>query len=182
MPRPPPDHQPREAGGALLAGVAVGTIVVLIVAAGFSGPFRLSISPARSGSLSELACAPNQCVNVTIRFSGVSSLDPASLRITVLPFGSGEVVNQTAGKALHLAFFPAKQPHWVGDYGGGVYNQSFIGDIVDPGGELVGGGGPSGIATGAVFCLKGNLTGPTQEYELAFGYMNAYVVIPFAVN
>jgi hypothetical protein len=181
MQRRPPPRRSRGAGSALLTGVAVGTVLVLIVATSFAGPFRLSVSPARSGSLSQLGCAAGQCVNVTIQFTGASSLDPSTFRISVLPYNGTAVVNQTPGAALNLAYFPASEPHWVGNLGGGNYTQSFIGDIVNPGGLLVGQGGPSSISSGAVLCLKGNSTGPTQEYTLAFSDRGVDVSIPFAV-
>jgi hypothetical protein len=165
----------------LLAGVTVGTVLVLIVATSFSGPFRLSVSPARTGSLPQLDCTPGQCINVTIQFRGVSSLDPSTLGLAVLPTGDTEIVNQTAGAPLNLVYVPASDPHWVGNLGGGVHTQSFVAEIVNPGGQLVGQGGASAITSGAVLCLKGNSTGPSQEYDLAFSYQGAHVTIPFAV-
>jgi len=181
MTRPSPDLQSREAGGAILAGVTVGTVLVLIMAASFAAPFRLSVSPARSGSLPQLSCAAGQCINVTIQFSGASSLDPSALRIAVLPYVVTEIVNKTAGAPLNLTYFPASQPHWVGNLGGGTYTQSFIADMVNPGGQMIGQGGSATITSGAVLCLKGNSTGPTQEYLLAISYMGAGTTIPFAV-
>lgn len=182
MPRPPPAFHPRAAGVAILAGVAVGTAIVLIIALSFSAPFRLAVSPARSGSLKVLDCSAGQCVNVTIRFSGVSSVNPLTLRISVLPYTGTEIVNHTVGAPLNLAYFATASPRWVGNLGGGTYTESFVADMVNPDGQLIGQGGPSTIASGAVLCLKDNATGPNEEYGLAFSYMGAYVAIPFVAS
>jgi hypothetical protein len=169
-------------GSAIVAGVAVGTVIVLAVAATFVGPFHLTLSPARSGRLAPLDCASGQCVNVTIRFSGVASLDPAKLHVAVLPYGSTDVVNGSAGTPLNMAYQSADAPHWVGDLGGGKYSQSFVADVVNPDGQLIGSGGAARIASGAVLCLKDNATGPNQEYQLSIAYMGIDVVIPFATD
>lgn len=181
MPRRPPPGQPREAGVGLLAGVAVGTVIVLIVASAFAGPFRLAVSPARGGSLPELGCTAGHCVNFTLEFRGASSVDPAHLHLTVLPYDGSEILNKSAGAPLHFLYFPTAEPRWIGNLGGGSYSPLFGGDIVDPGGYLVGQGGPGSITSGAILCLRGNSTGPTLEYELAVEYDSVTVTIPFAV-
>lgn len=181
MRQPSRAGQPREAGTAVLVGVAVGTILVLILAVTFPGPFRLSVSPARSGSLSELGCTPDHCVNVTIRFAGAASLDPSVLQLTVVPLNGTEIVNQTAGAPLHMIYFSTTEPRWVGNLGGGTYSEEFGGDIVNPDGNLVGQGGDSSISTGAVLCVRGSASGTVLEYYLMVAYLGASVTVPFAV-
>lgn len=181
MPNRRPSGQPAAAGVTFLAGVAIGTVVVLAFAASFAAPFRLGLSPARSAELAELGCTTNHCINVTIEFTGVSSLDPGRLRVAVVPFNDTEIVNGSSGTPLHLTYFPAQEPRWTGNLGSGHYGGEFGGDVVDPHAQLVGSGGPSTVVSGAVLCLRSNATGPILEYYLTVGYDSESVTIPFAL-
>jgi hypothetical protein len=92
------------------------------------------------------------------------------------------VVNQTEGVPLNLSFIVTATPHWLGNLGGGTYTSNFEGDVVDPGGQIVGYGGPTTIHSGAVLCLKGAHTPTSEDYDLIFSYHGtiASVVVTFA--
>ena len=115
-----------------------------------------------------------------IRYSdvGKTAIDPTALRVSVTPSNTSVVVNGTPGAPLNLTFLVAAVPHWLGDLGKGNYTSNFEADIVNPNGQIVGCGvsvhgkcaGPTTIAPGAVFGLKGVHTPSPDVYRLTFSY------------
>ncbi len=172
---------PRAPGAGLLVGAAIGTVVVLVVFATLPGAFHWSISPARSGKLAELSCGTGQCINVTLGFTGPTSLDPHGLRAVVVPINGTEIVNGSSRVPLNLTFEPAGSPHWVGNLGAGHTTTTFEAEIVNPGGTVVGTGGAGAIARNAVFCLKSTYSTTNYEFDLEFVYDGVSVEIPFAI-
>jgi hypothetical protein len=168
---------------ALLVGASVGGILVIETLATQVSPLRLSVTLDGSGNNSALSCNhnPGVCDNVTIGFTGLAFLDPAILRISIVPENGSEVVNATAGVPMNLAYLADAIPAWMGQTGPGNYSEPPSGMIMDPGGHYVGSGGETRIYPGAVLCLEYYPSTPTAFYFLAFEYggTNARVLIGF---
>ena len=176
-----PNGRPLSLGASVLAGVSVGTVVVLLVLLTVVPTFAVALGLPRTGSVPSLGCGAGQCVNISITFRGATSLAPTVLRLSVTPTDPTVIVNGSAGRPLNLTFVESGFPHWVGVFAGGTTSPTpFAGEIVDPSGEIVG-EGASTILSGATLCLKGSLS-TTEEFRLTLDYQGTTVGVLFAVD
>lgn len=164
-------------GLSLLAGVVVGTVAILALFTVNVGPFAFALGTPVPGSMAGLACTPGQCMNVSIGFTGRASIDPATLRLSIVPSDPSVVVNATPGAPLNLTFFITAIPHWLGNLGKGNYTDTFEANVADPNGQLVGYGGPTTIKPGAILCLKGAHSPTSEEYQLTFSYEGSVATV-----
>lgn len=164
----------------MLAGVAVGTVAVLLLLVAAPPGFAFALGLPRSGSVPSLDCGAAECVNISVAFRSLVSLEPSVLRLSITPVNGSVTINGTAGRPLNLTFVNGSSPHWVSDLGSGPSPTPFAGEIVNPSGALVGAGATS-ILSGATLCLKGTL-GTTEEFRLTVAYRGASADLLFAVD
>lgn len=155
---------------AVLIGAGIGAALVLSEAQTWTPPLQFSLESKGLSLLPVLGCEPGYCVNVSIGFNGPPTLNPADLRISIVPVNRSVIVNGTPGAPANLAYAPNQFPELTENRGGGNSSFPWGGTIINPDGKQVAWVGDSDVDPGAILCLHGQDSAPTEEYELTFSY------------